>query len=902
MRLARLELEAFGAFVDSGLELPAGPAVVVGPNEAGKSTLFAAVTTLLYGFRPASQEAFPYVPRGGGRNAQLAAEVVLDDGDAGRVSRRLMASPRGDWQGPAGKEELGNRPLPAAAHVGRDLYEALYALSIEDMAALEGKAFTEVEGRLLGELGNPWHRPARAVADEIDAEAKALWRGDNRGKTRHRELKRERKALGEELREAQARQEALRGQEGQRARVAERLEELAARRAELRDRIRRSEQTGRLRAELARLDRLAESLGDVAAVRALGDDPERDWRALSERGEELQTRAAELADEVGRQRQRRERVSAGDRELAADSGAEGLAAAAAKAEEAAGARERAARAEEQARAELRERAEALLTGPWDDAYGEVLENLAPAELRDRAASAEEARSAVADAERRIEDLGHPPEWPTFSGVYLVLPLAVGLGLAAAATAFWWPLWPLSALALAAGLAAGIYNLYAGHLARQARLRHEGRRVPLERALDDARGRLEEARAAVAERLHGLPVPSGALAAPGADLAGRVEGLRSAWQHYREARAERERQAAAAAERARAVHAVLARHGLAGEDGEDFSGPARALEQRLQEARQRLREAADAEAELERLAPRCTELAERMGALAAERARLAGRIRAAVPGADALEERLERAARAAAELRQWEGDWRSLRERYPQVGDPRAEVAEAGDDLLEGAELERAKEELETLDGEHGDRVEELARLDAALEQGRGVQDVGLIQGRIGEVEAALAAAERDHDRLRLGEALVREADRRFRDAHQPDVLRRAGAYLERVTGGRYGALELDEDVLRVRDADGVLREVSADSARLSRGTRDQVFLALRLAVADHLDAGSERLPLLLDEVFVHWDPQRQEAGLAGLKEMAGERQVLLFTCHPELGQRMARLLDSDPVELSAPSG
>ncbi|HKL77087.1 MAG TPA: hypothetical protein VJ985_01775, partial [Gammaproteobacteria bacterium] len=164
--------------------------------------------------------------------------------------------------------------------------------------------------------------------------------------------------------------------------------------------------------------------------------------------------------------------------------------------------------------------------------------------------------------------------------------------------------------------------------------------------------------------------------------------------------------------------------------------------------------------------------------------------------------------------------------------------------------------------------------------------------------------EHEHDRLRLLESLVREADRRFRETHQPDVLKRASAYLADVTGSRYTQLLLEEDdatgSLQVRDAAGELRAVAQEGA-LSRGTRDQVFFALRLAIADHLDAGYERLPLLLDEVFVHWDAPRQEAGLEGLRTMAGDRQLVLFTCHASFGQRMADLLGTEPITLPAPA-
>ncbi|MFW5910152.1 MAG: AAA family ATPase, partial [Thiohalospira sp.] len=377
MKIRALELAAFGAFLDRRLELP-DAAVVVGPNEAGKTTLFHALTTTLYGFEPANEAQFPYTPRAG-RRAELEADLVLDGGASAHVRRRLLASPDAQWETDGGREELRNRPLPVADHVDRRLYKAVYALTIEDMQALEGEAFARVEQRLLGELGNSWQRPAREVAGELDEEAKRQWRRDKRGKNRYRELQKEQTEQRKALKAAKERQEELRGKEARRAELAERLEALNAERAALADRIRRSEEVGQLRRDLARLDRLAEGLGDPAAVRRLGEDPRRDWTELERRAEELEARVREQAEAVGKQRARRDRVTASDRNLVADTGAAGVTAAAAKAEDAANARDRAGRAEEQARAELREQAEAALAGPWEEDHGEVLDRITPAE-------------------------------------------------------------------------------------------------------------------------------------------------------------------------------------------------------------------------------------------------------------------------------------------------------------------------------------------------------------------------------------------------------------------------------------------------------------------------------------------------------------------------------------------
>jgi uncharacterized protein YhaN len=137
--------------------------------------------------------------------------------------------------------------------------------------------------------------------------------------------------------------------------------------------------------------------------------------------------------------------------------------------------------------------------------------------------------------------------------------------------------------------------------------------------------------------------------------------------------------------------------------------------------------------------------------------------------------------------------------------------------------------------------------------------------------------------------LLREADRRFRQEHQPDLLRRASAHLEHLTGGRYDRLLVDES-----GPDGLFQIVGPGlpapvplSPPVSTGTLEQAYLGLRLAIVDHLDQGHERLPLFIDEAFVNWDPVRRSRGLEVVADLAASRQLFVFTCHPETAERLA---------------
>jgi uncharacterized protein YhaN len=149
-------------------------------------------------------------------------------------------------------------------------------------------------------------------------------------------------------------------------------------------------------------------------------------------------------------------------------------------------------------------------------------------------------------------------------------------------------------------------------------------------------------------------------------------------------------------------------------------------------------------------------------------------------------------------------------------------------------------------------------------------------------------------------ALLREADRRFRDEHQPDVLRRAGCHLSAITGGRYERILVDEagEGRFLLEGPGYPGPVPVGTP-ISTGTREQVYIALRIAILDHLDRRGERLPVFMDEAFVNWDGARRARGLALLEEVSRTRQVFVFTCHAELAAglaaRGARVLELDGV-------
>ena len=136
---------------------------------------------------------------------------------------------------------------------------------------------------------------------------------------------------------------------------------------------------------------------------------------------------------------------------------------------------------------------------------------------------------------------------------------------------------------------------------------------------------------------------------------------------------------------------------------------------------------------------------------------------------------------------------------------------------------------------------------------------------------------------RLGAELIDQMRHRMEREGQPETLRRAAEYLEQLTVGRYNNIwaPLGERQLLIDDDNGHSLRVE----ELSSGTREQLFLAIRFALAEEMAEQGLELPLVLDDVIVNFDAERTQAAVDTLIEMADRgHQILFFTCHLHLAE------------------
>src|SRR5699024_2541836 len=106
----------------------------------------------------------------------------------------------------------------------------------------------------------------------------------------------------------------------------------------------------------------------------------------------------------------------------------------------------------------------------------------------------------------------------------------------------------------------------------------------------------------------------------------------------------------------------------------------------------------------------------------------------------------------------------------------------------------------------------------------------------------------------------------------------ASCYFTFMTDGQYPAIFApDNEGFIVERVDGA----RFSPAQLSRGTAEQLYLALRLALAGIYQSSSP-YPIIMDDILVNFDRVRVEKAVEAIREAACDHQVLLFTCHDHL--------------------
>ena len=314
---------------------------------------------------------------------------------------------------------------------------------------------------------------------------------------------------------------------------------------------------------------------------------------------------------------------------------------------------------------------------------------------------------------------------------------------------------------------------------------------------------------------------------------------------------------------------------------------------------RLGAANDAHAELARQREEIAALGARLGQSIMRRDQAHASLaplfeRAKVRNTGALADAIERSD----QLRRLRGD---------AAGAERA-IRDGGDGLssgqlrveADGIDMAALKSELEELLGRDAPLVESLSELavgrqEAALALGLigGAADAARAEGQRQEALAKMAETVERYLKVYIGARLLKWSIDQYREIKQGPMLQLAGQIFSSLTQGSFERLTVDFDSVPLKLQGRRPNGSTVDIEGLSEGTRDQLYLSLRLAALDMHLGQAHVLPFIADDLFINFDDRRSVAGLRALGELSRKTQVMFLTHNDHILPMVAEVFGKD---------
>lgn len=225
------------------------------------------------------------------------------------------------------------------------------------------------------------------------------------------------------------------------------------------------------------------------------------------------------------------------------------------------------------------------------------------------------------------------------------------------------------------------------------------------------------------------------------------------------------------------------------------------------------------------------------------------------------------------------------------------------DLAPGEAMKKAgelREKEERLRKERDGLIEAKTRLQKEKEELEGEDKEQELAQRREELLDRLRDAVQKWTVDTLALVLFRRTREVYERENQPRVLMEASHFFSTMTGGRYGRVFLPMGVreLWVERHDGQ----RLSSRFLSRGTGEQLYLSLSMAIMLEVAERGMVFPVALDDILVNFDPDRASRAVEAIQSLSSRLQVLFFTCHPHVKELFASMGGTTVEILSLSAG
>lgn len=198
-------------------------------------------------------------------------------------------------------------------------------------------------------------------------------------------------------------------------------------------------------------------------------------------------------------------------------------------------------------------------------------------------------------------------------------------------------------------------------------------------------------------------------------------------------------------------------------------------------------------------------------------------------------------------------------------------------------IEQNTEELKAKQTSIKEIQSEIARLTSSIEQLEHKEDASLLAYQFQMEKDEMNELGKKWSVIKLAHAALEKAKQSYQEKYMSEVIEWTTNFFQTITQNQYIYVypPTEEELFQVEARDNIRYTVD----ELSQGTVDQLYVSLRLAIAKVM-LHTYQVPLLIDDAFVHFDDTRMKEALAVLVEIAGEQQVLFFTCKQKVRESL----------------
>lgn len=220
------------------------------------------------------------------------------------------------------------------------------------------------------------------------------------------------------------------------------------------------------------------------------------------------------------------------------------------------------------------------------------------------------------------------------------------------------------------------------------------------------------------------------------------------------------------------------------------------------------------------------------------------------------------------------------------------------DMITTEYLNSVEIEIDDLNSKLMNNQVNLAKLEEKVENVSITEDIQSIATEIDLLNYEQKNLIKEKNRLLAMREIIQKSNKAFKEDYQPDIIKDANNYFNIFTNSKYDKILINQETKDIYLDLG--KYDKAITSGFSRGTMDQLYLALRLAIIKHYEQSIE-MPLLLDEFFSNWDQERLIAFIKILESIKVNRQIIITTCKENIVKTLKDAINVNIIRIEGES-